>query len=127
MPTSPGSTALRSSKEPRDPRRWHHLFLSRQGNDSGHVEVSFNRAGGSGLAFQHWIPLDPCRSRIAARRGGVLRTAPLLAYRDDVIRGRVLPLGVHDMSASAGRVWNSIRRYEPAFIGAWHSSGHAHG
>jgi len=79
-------------------------------------------ASGFGLAFQHVILLDPCRSRIAARRGGVLRTAPLLAYRDDVIRGSVLPLGVHDMSASAGRVWNSIRGYEPAPIDAWHSA-----
>jgi hypothetical protein len=51
-----------------------------------------------------------------------LRTAPLLAYRDDVTRGRVLPLGIHDMSASAGRVWNSIRGYEPVPIDAWHSA-----
>jgi|GEM_PF-2954850 len=46
----------------------------------------------------------------------------LLERIRDVIRGRVLPLGVDDMSASAGRVWNSIRGYEPAPIDAWHSA-----
>jgi hypothetical protein len=47
---------------------------------------------GFGLAFQHWILLDRCRSRIAARSGGVLRTEPLLAYRDDAGVGTAIVL-----------------------------------